>query len=323
MASSLIYFWLFLLLLPVLQCSIFLHISEAEILKETSKKPTKKIITTNTTVTKNQAKLLSPKKARKNSTLIANEQPKNRTIPNLTPIPVPTVTAIELEDNGTADFISEFRDLPSRLHQTLIPDLEKMSTKSKAYITLANKEFTEKLKPIVGHKCASTMSTFTSATFIFIPITIVTLLLLQFRHHLSLQKILVYVHTYLAIYFATLAITSLVTRLEPLKFFQKTSPVAFLCIQVVQTLGYMLYLLLQIIDLSVVIRMAGLAQTIVSIAVGLHYYAAVFHHAILGQPPRTNWKIFTVYGVCFLALSVFTGAERRMGIKKNRFLKGC
>lgn len=309
-SSSHIYFFLLLLL-----SSILLHVSEADITKETSKNPTKKLIV-------NTTKLLTTKKTKKNSTLIANKHPKNKTIPNPTPMLVQTVASIELEDNATADLISEFRDLPSKLHQTLIPDLEKMSTKSKAYIALANKEFTETLKPIVGHKCASTMGTFTSASFIFITITLITLLLLQFRHHLSLQKIVVYVHTYLAIYFATLAITSLVTRLEPLKFFQKTSPAVYLYTQVAQTLGYMVYLLLQIIDLSVAMRMAGLTQTIVSIAVGLHYYVSVFHHAILGQPPRTNWKIFTVYGVCFLALSVFTRAER-MRSRKDLFLKGC
>ncbi|KAG2391264.1 uncharacterized protein HKW66_Vig0129750 [Vigna angularis] len=33
------------------------------------------------------------------------------------------------------DLVSEFTDLPNRFHQTLLPDLEQISTISKAYIT--------------------------------------------------------------------------------------------------------------------------------------------------------------------------------------------
>ncbi|KAL8133175.1 hypothetical protein AgCh_008581 [Apium graveolens] len=53
---------------------------------------------------------------------------------------------VEVADD---DLISEFTDLPSRFQETLIPDLEKISSTSKVYLTKANKEITNGVKPIV------------------------------------------------------------------------------------------------------------------------------------------------------------------------------
>ncbi|OVA14183.1 hypothetical protein BVC80_9029g7 [Macleaya cordata] len=155
------------------------------------------------------------------------------------------------------DLVSEFRDLPSKFHQTLIPDLERMSTTSKAYITKANKEITEGFKPLVG--------------------------------------------------------------LEPLKFFYATSQSSYVCLQVLQTLGYVLYLLLLLMYLVLVFstetglgcKVLGLGQTFVGFAVGLHYYVTVFHRAVLNQPPKTNWKVHGIYATCFLLICVLSGVDRR------------
>nr|GLL38679.1 uncharacterized protein F59B10.2-like [Ipomoea trifida] len=58
-------------------------------------------------------------------------------------------------------------------------------------------------------------------------------------------------------------------------------------------------------------RMIGLAQTIVGFAVGLHYYMAVFHRAVLRQPPKTSWRVHALYAACFLLICLLTQAERR------------
>lgn len=90
--------------------------------------------------------------------------------------------------------------------------------------------------------------------------------------------------------------------------------------QVFQTLAYVLYLLMQLLNLVVVfstiesgvsLKVLGVAQTLVGFAVGLHYYSAVFHRAVVGKPPKTNWKIHGIYAACFLVICLFAGAERR------------
>ncbi|KAJ6353673.1 hypothetical protein OIU76_002653 [Salix suchowensis] len=46
---------------------------------------------------------------------------------------------------------AQTRDLPSKFHQTLIPDLERISMTSKKYLTKANKDLTKGFKPFVGN----------------------------------------------------------------------------------------------------------------------------------------------------------------------------
>lgn len=86
-----------------------------------------------------------------------------------------------------------------------------------------------------------------------------------------------------------------------------------------QTLGYVLYLLMLLMYLVLVFstdcglgpKFLGLAQTFVGYAVGLHYYLAVFHRLVQHQPPKTNWKVHGIYAACFLAICLFAQAERR------------
>lgn len=230
--------------------------------------------------------------------------------------PVSLLDQIDTEDD---DLVSDIRDLPVKFQQTLLPDLERISTTSKAYINKYNKEITKGFKPIVGHKYAATIASIVSFAFILIPLILVSLIFNHFKAYFSLQKILIFIQVYLSIYFSILCLSSLVTGLEPLKFFYATSQSTYVCLQVMQTLGYIFYLLLLLMYLILVFstecglgsRLLGLGQTFVGYAVGVHYYVAVFHRVVLRQPPKTNWKVHGIYATFFLVICLFARAERR------------
>lgn len=217
------------------------------------------------------------------------------------------------------DLVAEFRDLPSKFHQTLLPDLERISITSKKYLTKANNDLTRGFKPIVGNKYAPTIASIVSFAFILIPLLLVSLIFNHIKAYFSIQKILIFIQVYLSIYFTILCLSSLVTGLEPLKFFYATSQSTYVCLMVLQTLGYALYLLLLLMYLILVFstecglssKFLGLGQTLVGYAIGLHYYVAVFHRVVLHQPPKTNWKVHGIYATCFLVICLFANAERR------------
>lgn len=268
-----------------------------------SSSPKSKTITKPTSSTKSQTlvdkKLSDPKKTPKKPT-----KPKS------------LLDQIDTEDD---DLVSEFGNLPIKFQQTLLPDLERISTTSKAYISKYNEEITNGFKPIVGHKYAATIASVVSFAFILIPLILVSLIFNHFKTYFSLQKILIFIQVYLSIYFSILCLSSLVTGLEPLKFFYASSQSTYVCLQVMQTLGYILYLLLLLIYLILVFstecglgsRLLGLGQTFVGYAVGLHYYVAVFHRLVLHLPPKTNWKVHGIYATFFLVICLFARAERR------------
>ncbi|KAI9114012.1 hypothetical protein K1719_015263 [Acacia pycnantha] len=224
---------------------------------------------------------------------------------------------IDSDDND--DFVSDLKDLPTKFQQTLIPDLKTISTTSRAYITKANKEITKGFKPYVGIKYASTVATVLSCAFALIPLLLVSLIFNKIKAYFSIQKLLIFVQIYLSIYFSILCLSALITGLEPLKFFYSTSQSTYVGLQVLQTLGYLFYLLLLLMHLILVFsaesgmgsKFLGLAQTFLGFAIGLHYYVTVFHRVVLRQPPKTNWKIHGIYAACFLLICVFAGAERR------------
>ncbi|KAL5556338.1 hypothetical protein UlMin_038574 [Ulmus minor] len=217
------------------------------------------------------------------------------------------------------DLVSEFADLPMKFQQSLLPDLERISTSSKAYIKQYNKEITKNFKPIVGNKYASTIASIVSFAFILIPLLLVSLVFNRIKAYFSLQKLLIFVQVYLSIYFAILCLSSLVTGLEPLRFFYATSQSTYVCLQVLQTLAYVFYLLLLLMYLILVFsadcglgsKLLGLGQTFVGFSVGLHYYVSVFHRVVLHQPPKTNWKIHLIYATCFFVICLFANADRR------------
>lgn len=217
------------------------------------------------------------------------------------------------------DLVSELKDLPIKFQQTLLPDLERISTTSKAYITKANKEMTKGFKPYVGNKYAPTIAALLSCFFALVPLLFVSLLFNRIKAYFSLQKLLIFIQVYLSIYFSILCLSSLLTGLEPLRFFYATSQSTYLCLQVLQTLAYVFYLLLLLMYLILVFstdcgmgsRFLGLAQTFVGFSVGLHYYVTVFHRVVLRQPPKTNWKIHGIYAMCFFLICFIANADRR------------
>ncbi|XP_076927710.1 uncharacterized protein LOC143591374 [Bidens hawaiensis] len=223
------------------------------------------------------------------------------------------------EVNEEDDLVSEFRDLPTRFQETFIPDLEALSKTSKSYLNKANKQITKGVNPIVGKKYAPIATSFISFAFILIPFLLVSLIFNRIKAYFSLQKLIIFIQIYLSIYFSILALSSLVTGLEPLKFFYATSQSTYVCLQLLQTLAYVLYLLLLLMylvlvfstDTSAVCKLLGLGQTFVGFAVGLHYYVTVFHKAVLRLPPKTSWKVHGVYATCFLLICLLGTAERR------------
>ncbi|XP_059298684.1 uncharacterized protein LOC132051562 [Lycium ferocissimum] len=231
-----------------------------------------------------------------------------------------------LEDDED-DFISGFTDLPSKFQETLLPDLEKISKTSQVYLNKANKEITKNFKPYVGNKYAPTVASIISFAFILIPLILVSLIFNKIKAYFSLQKLLIFIQVYLSIYFSILCLSSLITGLEPLKFFYATAQSTYICLQVLQTLAYVLYLLMLLMYLILVFstetgpatKIIGLAQTIVGFAVGLHYYMTVFHRAVLHQPPKTSWKVHAIYATFFLVICLSNSADRR---KKAYLVEG-
>ncbi|KAG7539913.1 hypothetical protein ISN45_Aa07g001830 [Arabidopsis thaliana x Arabidopsis arenosa] len=265
----------------------------------------------NKTTTK--SKLSSPPPSEKKS------PPSSKPVTTKSKQPDKEIKPFWLDNEEDEDFVSEFRDLPTKFQRSLIPDLERISTTSKNYINKANKEITKNFKPYFGNKYAPTIASVVSFVFILVPLLLVSLIFNRFKAYFSLQKILIFIQIYLSIYFSILCLSSLVTGIEPLKFLYATSSSTYVCLQILQTLGYVFYLLLLLMYLVLVfstdcglgLKVLGLAQTFVGFAVGLHYYVAVFHRVVLRQPPKTNWKIHGVYATCFLLICLLSNAERR------------
>ncbi|XP_013622881.1 PREDICTED: uncharacterized protein LOC106328888 [Brassica oleracea var. oleracea] len=268
----------------------------------------------NKTTTKLPSSKLSPPPPEKKKTPSSSK-------PTTKPKPAEKeIKPIWLDNEEDDDFVNEFRDLPTRFQRTLIPDLEKISTTSKSYINKANKEITKKyFKPYFSNKYAPTITSVVSFVFILVPLLLVSLVFNRFKAYFSLQKLLIFIQIYLSIYFSILCLSSLVTGIEPLKFLYATSGSTYVCLQIMQTLGYVFYLLVLLIylvlvfstDCGLALKVLGLAQTFVGFAVGLHYYVTVFHRVVLRQPPKTNWKVHGVYASCFLLICVLSSAERR------------
>ncbi|KAG6386700.1 hypothetical protein SASPL_151872 [Salvia splendens] len=311
--------------------------NQTKLIKPTSlpSKNHTKLITTSSDSPKNKTKLLNPtstiKKLNSTSKIplptkkIPDPTPKNKTIK-----PNPSKSQIEKINLSTKslkktnwvdqedDLVSEFRELPSKFQESIVPDLEKISQTSRIYLTRYNKEFTRGFKPYVGNKYASKIASLVSFTFIIIPLILVSLMFSRIKAYFSIQKLLIFIQIYLSIYFAILALSSLATGLEPLRFFYSTSHSTYVCVQVLQTLGYVLYLLLLLMYLILVFstatgpvtKLLGLVQTFVGFAVGLHYYMTVFHRAVMHQPPKTTWKAHALYATCFLVICLLARGDR-------------
>ncbi|CAI9763552.1 unnamed protein product [Fraxinus pennsylvanica] len=220
------------------------------------------------------------------------------------------------------DLVEEIKDLPTKFQRTLVPDLEKISKTSKVYLNKYNIAFTKGFKPYVGNKYAPTIASTVSFGFILIILILVLLIFNHIRAYFPLQMLLIFIQIYLSIYFYTLCLSSLFTGLEPLRVFYTTSQSTFVCVQVLQTLAYVLYLVLLLMYLilvfstvtGLVTKLLGLAQTFLGFGVGLHYYMTVFHRAVLHQPPKTSWMAFGLYATCFLLICLFGRTDGRKKI---------
>ncbi|XP_047073263.1 uncharacterized protein LOC124682663 [Lolium rigidum] len=238
------------------------------------------------------------------------------------------------EAEGTEDLMSEIRGLPTRLHETLMPDLARLSYTSKAYLSAANTGIAGSVRPILGGRWAAAAASAASVALLLLPLFMLTALVRRLGPYLPLlHRALLLSQAYLAIYFATLALAAAATGLEPLRFFHAASPAAYAWTQAAQSLGFMGYLVLQMVDLVAIFSGAaapeedsgadatkalGLAQMVVGLAVGLHYYAAVFHRAAAGEAPRANWRVYAVYAACFVIVCACARAEKR----KKAYLPG-
>ncbi|GER42937.1 basic helix-loop-helix (bHLH) DNA-bindingsuperfamily protein [Striga asiatica] len=215
-----------------------------------------------------------------------------------------------IDDDDDDDLVAGFRDLPTKFQESIVPDLERISKTSQIYLNKYNKEFTKGFKPYFGTKYASAIASLVSFAFVLIPLIIVSLIFSKIKAYFSLQKLLIFVQAYLAIYFTILCLSALATGLEPLRFFFATSRSTYVGVQVLQTLAYVLYLLILLMYLILVFstetglatKALGLGQTLVGFAVGLHYYMTVFHRAVLHQPPKSSWRVHALYATCFLVI---------------------
>ncbi|KAF3329273.1 hypothetical protein FCM35_KLT06351 [Carex littledalei] len=223
----------------------------------------------------------------------------------------------ESSDEQDPDLLTEFRNLPARLQRTLLPDLERISTTSRAYLSAANAGVMQTVSPFFDTKYTPQIAPLASALLIILTLLLFVTIVRRLGSCLFLLQ---FVQAYLAIYFATLALITVLTGQEPLSFFHVASPTVYTWTQMAQSLGYIAYLLLQLSDLVVVFelpsngeatRVLGLVQMALGLGVGLHYYTAVFHQAAAGEAPRATWQVHAVYALCFVVISVCSRMDRR------------
>jgi hypothetical protein len=244
-----------------------------------------------------KALVLADAKAKANATVVSKEESAAEM-----EVEEDVVLAKQAE-GGTDDLISEFWDLPSRLQETLMPDLARLSQHFKAYLSAANVGIADGVRPILGGRWAAVAASAASVAVLLLvpPLFMITTLVRRMGPYLPLLHCaLLLAQAYLAIYFATLALTVVATGLEPLRFVHAASPAAYAWTQVAPSLGFMAYLVLQMVDLVVVFsgtaspkddgngdaaKALGLAQMVVDLAAGMHYYAVVFHRAAAGPRP--------------------------------------
>ncbi|ONK74032.1 uncharacterized protein A4U43_C03F2090 [Asparagus officinalis] len=157
----------------------------------------------------NKTLTLRPTNSTKNSTKTPKPPPKSSTSSPKTQLesarnPAPKKSAEKTrpvnpdpiwldESDSDQDLISEFRGLPTRIHQTLLPDLKKISITSKAYIYKANKNIAQNVKPFVGNKYAPKIAAAPAYFPRFAPAVWSPPLFLHPHSYLSLQRFLIFV----------------------------------------------------------------------------------------------------------------------------------
>jgi hypothetical protein len=205
-----------------------------------------------------------------------------------------------------------------------MPDLARLSQHSKAYLSAANVGIADGVRPILGGRWAAVAA---SAASLAVLLVLSLFMLTALGPHLPLlHRALLLAQAYLAICFATLALTAAATGLEPLRFVHAASPAAYAWTHGAQSLGFMTYLVLQMLNLVAIFsgtaspeddsngdaaKALGLAQMVVGLAAGVHYYAVIFHRAAAGAAPRANWRVYVVYAACFAIVCACARQRRK------------
>jgi hypothetical protein len=195
-----------------------------------------------------KAPVLADAKAKANATVISKEE---------------SAAEVEVEEDvvltkqaeeGINNLIFEFQDLPSRLQETLMPDLARLSQHSKVYLSTVNAGIADGVRLILGGRWVVVAASAASAA-VLLPLFMLTALVRRMGPYLPLlHRALLLAQAYLAIYSATLALIVVATGLEPLRFVHVVSPAAYAWTQAAQSLDFMAYLVLQLVDLVVVFR---------------------------------------------------------------------
>ncbi|CAM6127072.1 unnamed protein product [Calypogeia fissa] len=223
------------------------------------------------------------------------------------------------------DFLDELRNFPERFRKTAenVKDhikysgLEKYSTQSKELFNQANQQIQESFTPLLGKDYAPFIAYLVSYGLLLLPLVLVTYLLDRIRARYSLQKILLFMNIYLSAYFAALLVVALLLNTEPMNFFMKYATSSYIFLQLLQAFGYLMYLLLNAVDListcsngRIAPKFSSVLQLVVVVAVGFHYYVTVFHRAMERKAPLTSWKIYGFYSLSFIFLCLFARIER-------------
>lgn len=220
------------------------------------------------------------------------------------------------DDDEYSDIMQELAGLPFKFQKTagkvadhLRPDVQRWTDASKVYFNLANKQITDSFSPIIGKEYAPLLASLVSYALLLLPLSIVIMLFEHIRALFSLQTVILFVNIYLSAYFATLFSACLLIGIEPMSFFYKSSTSGYLYLQLLEALGYVVYLILQTANIitsctsdTIVGKLSATIQWGAAILVGLHYYVTVFHLAVALKPPRTNWKFYAIYSGAFFIL---------------------
>lgn len=233
---------------------------------------------------------------------------------------VNSTESVEESEGEYSDFINEMADLPSKFQDTaekvadrLMPEIQKFSNKSKIYFSRANEGIADGFRPLIGHQYAPFVASVISYIFVLLPLILVIVSFDQIRTYFPLQKVILFANIYLAAYFTTLVLASFLIGMEPMLYFFRNSLSGYIYLQLLEALGYMLYLVLQCLNLiisfsngSTSAKLVAFLQSGVSIFIGLHYYVTVFHRAMAQKAPRTSWKIHVAYTIVFFVLCLFS-----------------
>jgi hypothetical protein len=222
------------------------------------------------------------------------------------------------------DLLQEVQDLPANLQQTvgavtthLLPKIQQISGQSKDSFDKINKNLASSFLPLIGEKYAPVIATIVSYCLLMLPFGVVLFLCEQMRSILTLQKVLLFINIYLAVYFSILFALASGLGAEPISFFYKNSMSGYIILQLLQAFGYIIYMLLQTADIlftcstgTLLGKWSAAMQCFLATMVGLHYYVTVFHRAMARKAPHTSWKYYGLYCLSFFVCCLLSRVQR-------------